>query len=215
MKKLLASLILVSIILGTSHAAEKDDFQFGIRMGAQFSKLKGESTDGPGFESKYLKSLAGPTFGFIFEIPITSYLEIRPELNFGSQGFKFAFPNDSKYNFWMGYVQVPVLIRGQFGGEKVRGFVHVGPQFGYGTFILERTKDANGEKDKKSHTFKDAKLKPFDAGLSVGAGVEFPAAKGMEVELRYYAGLKDINDNPLFKDKSKNQSLYLTVAFKF
>ncbi|HUH74018.1 MAG TPA: porin family protein [Chitinophagales bacterium] len=215
MKKLFATLFLAASLFGVSHAAEKDDFQFGIRMGAQFSELKGASNNGPSYTSKNAKSLVGPAFGFIFEIPLNAYLEIRPELNFASQGQKFDIPNIGVYNYWMGYVQVPVLLRGQYGNEKVRGFVHVGPQFGFGTFILDRVKFDNGTKDKESYTFKDQKLKPFDAGITFGAGVEFPAAKGMELEVRYYAGLANINDYGVSGLETKNRSLHLTIAFKF
>lgn len=214
MKKLLSTLLLAAVLIGSSSAADKDDFQFGIRMGAQFSKVKGISDINTNSNSKVSKSLAGPTFGFIFEIPINEYLEIRPELNFGSQGFKFKYSNDDKYNFWMGYVQVPILIKGQYGNEKVRGFVNLGPQFGYGAFILERTKDSDEKKVKESYTFKEREFKPFDAGIAVGAGVEFPAAKGIELEVRYYAGLLNFNDSDEIKEY-RNSSLYLTLNIKF
>lgn len=212
MKRLFATALLAGALFGTAQAAEKDDFQFGIRMGAQFSKLKGESDFN--FESKNAKSLVGPAFGFIFEIPVHANFEIRPELNFGSQGQKFSVSNGN-FNYWMGYVQVPVLFRGQFGSEKVRGFLQAGPQFGYGAFILARAKDNNGNKEKDSYTFKDQKLKPFDAGITIGAGVEFPAAKGIELEVRYYGGLANINDYGIDGLKTKNQSIHTTVAFKF
>lgn len=213
MKKLLSTLLLAAVLIGSSSAADKDDFQFGIRMGAQFSKLKGSAEVVTNSNKVNLKSLAGPTFGFIFEIPINEYLEIRPELNFGSQGRKFTDEKDTKYNFWMGYVQVPILLRGQYGNEKVRGFVHLGPQFGYGAFILDRFKDKDGNKDKESYTFKDL-YKPFDAGIAVGAGVEFPAAKGIELEVRYYAGLANIRKTD-DEYKSQNQAIYLTLNIKF
>ena len=215
MKKLFSTLLLSALLIGSSFAAEKDDFQFGIRMGAQFSKLKGSSEVISNSDKIDLKSLAGPTFGFIFEIPINEYLEIRPELNFGSQGRKFVDVRDTKYNYWMGYVQVPLLVRGQYGNETVRGFVQVGPQFGYGAFILDRFKDANDNKVKESYSFKEQKLKPFDAVITVGAGVEFPDAKGIEVEVRYYAGLTDINDYGIDGIDTKNTALYLTLNIKF
>jgi hypothetical protein len=43
MKKLLSTILLAAVLVGSSSAADKDDFQFGIRMGAQFSKLKGSA----------------------------------------------------------------------------------------------------------------------------------------------------------------------------
>lgn len=215
MKKILASTLILCMMVGVIHAQEKDDFQFGVRMGAQFSKLKGESVNSSNnFESKYSKSLIGPAFGFIFEIPVNAYFEIRPELNFGSQGQRFK-NGKNVYSKWMGYVQVPILLRGQYGNDKVRGFVHVGPQFGYGTFILDRFRNGSDIISKTSKSFKDSPFKPFDAGIAIGVGAEFPAAKGMEVEARYYGGFTDINDSPITTFKTRNQSVHLTVAFKF
>ncbi|MCO5234447.1 MAG: PorT family protein [Chitinophagales bacterium] len=215
MKKILASALVFTMLLGVSQAAEKDDFQFGVRMGAQFSKLKGESTKGEEIQSQYAKNLVGPAFGFIFEVPVNAYFEIRPELNFGSQGQRFKYPGDAVFSSWLGYVQVPILLRGQYGSDKVRGFVHVGPQFGFGAFNLTRLKKGSEKIEKESYSFKDQKLKPFDAGLSVGAGVEFPTAKGMELEVRYYAGLANINDYGIDGLTTKNQSLHVTLNVKF
>lgn len=215
MKRILVSTLILCMMAGVIHAQEKDDFQFGIRMGAQFSKLKGEgNSPKTTFESKHSKALIGPAFGFIFEIPVNAYFEIRPELNFGSQGQRFKNGN-SVYSKWMGYVQVPVLLRGQYGNDKVRGFLQVGPQIGYGTFILDRFRSGSDIKDKNSYSFKDQSAKPFDAGIAIGVGAEFPAAKGMEVEARYYGGFTDINDSPITTFKTRNQSVHLTVAFKF
>lgn len=214
MKKIVLSFFALTMLLSVSFAAEKDPFQFGVRMGAQFSKIKGEGKNTGEFESKYSKALVGPAFGFLFEIPVNAYFEIRPELNFGSQGQRFK-SKDLVYSYWMGYVQVPVLLRGQYGNDKVRGFVHVGPQIGYGTFILDRFRGNNIKTQKESYSFKDMKLKPFDAGMTFGAGAEFPSAKGMEIEARYYHGLTDINDTGIKSFKTRNSSVHLTVALKF
>ena len=212
MKKILATTFLsLGLLIGFAHAADKDDFQFGVRMGAQFSKVKGEIG---GSVSDNKNSLVGPAFGFLFEIPVNAYLEIRPELNFGSQGQRVK-TGGNVFSYWMGYVQVPVLVRGQYGNDKVRGFLQLGPQFGYGAFILSRLKMSNGDKEKDSYTFKDQHLKPFDAGLSLGVGAEFPAVKGIEIEARYYKGFSNISDVNIPNVSAKNQSISLTVAFKF
>jgi|GEM_PF-3909444 len=214
MRKISILTLFCLTVLTAAVAGEKDDFQFGIRLGAQFSNIKGDVDNGPQFTSQYAKSLVGPAFGFIFEIPVLEYFEIRPELNFGSQGQRFKV-NDLVYSKWMGYVQVPILFRGQYGSDKVRGFAHVGPQFGFGTFILDRLRNNDGIQEKHSYSFSDQKLKPFDAGIAFGAGVEFPSVKGMEVEARYYAGLANINDYGVSGLKTRNNSLHLTVSFKF
>ncbi|MCO5248379.1 MAG: PorT family protein [Chitinophagales bacterium] len=219
MKRILSTVFSIALLgfYMNTYAADKDNFQFGVRMGAQFSKLAAGDDADKIFnqDSKYAKSLVGPAFGFIFEIPVMANFEIRPELNFGSQGQRFKLPNDITYSYWMGYVQVPILLRGQFGNETVRGFLHAGPQFGYGTFILDRLLMKGGEKQKESYSFDDQKLKPFDAGIAIGVGAEFPKVAGMEVEVRYYLGMSNINDYGIKDLETKNRSLHLTLAFKF
>ncbi len=213
MKKILTSTLALCMMIGIVFANGKDDFQFGIRMGMQFSNLI-EKPSGLDEMSDYKKMLVGPAFGFVFEIPVLEYFEIRPELNFGSQGVRYK-DEDLVYSYWMGYVQVPIFLRGQYGTEKVRGFLQVGPQFGYGTFIMDRLRGKNIKTEKESYTFKESYMKPFDAGLSIGAGVEFPSAKGVELEARYYAGMKNISDSGLKGHSIKNQSVHFTLTLKF
>jgi hypothetical protein len=213
MKRL--STILMSMLLACSvFAGEKDQFQVGLKMGGMFSDVSGDFKKTLPFGGVgEWKKLIGPQLGLVFEIPIIEYLEIRPEINFGSQGFR-AVNGDAVLSTWMGYVQVPVLLRGQYGNEKVRGFAHVGPQFGYGLFVFDRLRNGSEVIEKTSDSFKDRNFKPFDAGLAFGAGVEFPSAKGLELELRYYTGFTNFNDIENAPEL-KNNSLMLSLGIKF
>jgi hypothetical protein len=193
-------------------AQDKDKFNFGFRMGVSFADVSPN-------ELKDAKKLVSPTAGFLFEIPILEYLEIRPELNFGSQGFRIK-TGSNVYSRWLGYAQVPILIRGQYGNDKVRGFVQAGPQFGYGAFVLDRSmnKDTD-DKEKDSYTFDELKYNAFDMGLAGGVGVEFPKAGHLELELRFYKGFSDLNDwgsggRPDGTDKLTNNALTVSLAFK-
>jgi hypothetical protein len=202
-------------------AQDKDKFNFGFRMGVSFADVNFPN------KTDAAKQLVSPTAGFIFEIPILEYLEIRPEINFGSQGFRSKVGSLTN-STWMGYGQIPILIRGQYGSEKVRGFIQAGPQFGYGAFILTRTidKDNDDIKNKESYNFDEVKLNQsaigvnaFDMGIVGGAGVELPKAGHLELELRFYKGFSDLNDwgsngRPNGVDKLTNSSLTLSLAFK-
>jgi opacity protein-like surface antigen len=67
--------------------------------------------------------------------------------------------------------------------------------------------------EKTSDSFSDRKWKPLDVGMSFGAGVEFPTANNLELELRYYKGLSDFQDidgGPSLK----NNSLLFSLAVK-
>jgi hypothetical protein len=215
MKKI--SVFLLTALMGFSvMAGEKDQFQVGLKLGGMFSNVSSELKNAKPVISGEIgdwKKLIGPQIGLFFEIPIMEYLEIRPEVNFGSQGDR-AVAGERVKTTWLGYVQVPVLLRGQYGNDQVRGFVHVGPQFGYGVFVFDREKNGSEVINKTSDSFSDRNWKPFDAGISFGAGIELPAAKGLELELRYYAGLtnfSDIENAP----EIKNNSLMFSLGIKF
>lgn len=211
MKRLSIVALLLMFSVAT-FAQDKDKFNFGFRMGTSFA-------DKSPNDDENSKKLISPAAGFLFEIPILEYLEIRPELNFGSQGFR-SKTGSLVSSTWLGYVQVPILIRGQYGNDKVRGFVQAGPQFGYGAFILSRimNKDTD-DKEKESYTFDELELKPFDMGLAGGLGVEFPKAGHLELELRFYKGFSDLKDwgsggRPDGADKVTNNALTVSLAFK-
>ena len=215
MKKL-TTLLLLCMVLMTAKAGEKDDFSFGIKLGGMISDV---DTDFKKVKPTVLgdvgdwKKLIGPQFGFIFEIPVLEYFEIRPEVNFASQGNR-AVAGEKVLSTWLGYVQVPILLRGQYGSDVVRGFVHVGPQFGAGIFVFDRERNGDEIIDKTSDSFKDRNWKAFDAGIAFGAGVEFPSAKGLELELRYYKGLSNF-ENKEGAPSIKNNSLQFSLGVKF
>lgn len=213
MKKL-TTLLLLCMVLMTAKAGEKDDFSFGIKLGGMISDIDSDFKNTKPFGGAGdWKKLIGPQFGFIFEIPVLEYFEIRPEVNFASQGLR-EVNGDIVKSTWLGYVQVPILLRGQYGSDIVRGFVHVGPQFGAGAFVFDRLRNGDEVIEKTSDSFSDRNWKAFDAGIAFGAGVEFPTAKGLELEVRYYKGLSDFQDLD-GAPSLKNNSLQFSLGVKF
>jgi opacity protein-like surface antigen len=215
MKKL-TTLMMACMLVLTVFAGEKDKFSFGVRLGGQFSDVEGDFKKvKPFLGAGDWKRLIGPTMGFVFEIPVLEYFEIRPEINFASQGNR-AINGDVVLTTWLGYVQVPLLLRGQYGSDVVRGFVHAGPQLGYGIFVFDRLRNGDEVIEKTSDSFSDRNWKPLDVGFSIGAGVEFPSAKNLELEVRYYKGFTDFNDVDVQGASAlKNNSLTLSLGVKF
>ena len=124
-------------------AGGKDKFQFGVKVGLNLAdqNFTGKKEFDQANEGSW-NLLPGFTLGFIGEIPLASFLEIRLESIFASQGRQFSYKLDKdnweKNSIAYGYVQFPVLLRGQFGNEKIRGFVHAGPQISVGVIGLYR-----------------------------------------------------------------------------
>lgn len=218
---------MISSIFSHSMAGEKDKFQFGAKVGLNLSDQKftgkKEFADLNGGD---WKMLPGFTLGFIGEIPLASFLEIRLESIFASQGRQYVTKVDGdnweKNSIVYGYVQFPVLLKGQFGNGNVRGFVNVGPQFSVGVIGLYRDKfKTDGERDSETETFnfKEENLKRFDMGLDGGIGIELKES-GFEIEVRYYQGFTDIADygdgeRPSGVDKFTNSGLSVNLGFKF
>lgn len=92
--------------------------------------------------------------------------------------------------------------------------MHIGPQFGAGAFVFDRLRNGDEVIEKTSDSFSDRNWKAFDAGIAFGAGVEFPTAKGLELEVRYYKGLSDFQNNELLPS-IKNNSLQFSLGVKF
>ena len=210
--------VIAAFLLIPAFAQDKtaEDFEWGIKFGMTVA-TQNYPGRGVGTDSD-IRQLIGPTAGFIFEIPINSWFEIRPELLYGTQGrrWKGDVPG-GRYvqveNF--GYLQIPVLAKFKHGNEKVTGFVNIGPQFGVALFGVDRFRfiPDNGEvqKERSSINFEATERRRFDAGLDFGLGMECNKT-GIEVEARYYLGLADVWDIPV---KATNRSFTLALGWKF
>lgn len=208
-------------------AGGKDKFQFGVKVGLNLAdqNFTGKKEFDQANEGSW-NLLPGFTLGFIGEIPLASFLEIRLESIFASQGRQFSYKLDKnnweKNSIAYGYVQFPVLLRGQFGNEKIRGFVHAGPQISVGVIGLYRDKfKIDGTRDSETETFnfKEEDLNRLDVGIDGGAGIEFKRS-GFEIEVRYYKGLTDIVDygdgeRPNGVSKFTNSGISVNLGFKF
>lgn len=208
-------------------AGAKDNFQFGIKVGLNLADQN--FTGKKEFEEANngnWKMLPGFTIGFMGEIPLASFLEIRLESIFASQGRQFYTKIDKdnweKNSIAYGYVQFPILLKGQFGNSKIRGFVNAGPQLSVGVIGLYRDKfKTDGTRDSETETFdfKEESLNRLDVGIDGGAGIEFKKS-GFEIEIRYYKGLTDIVDygdgtRPDGVSKFTNSGLSVNFGFKF
>jgi len=220
MKQFLVLLIVAATLL-PARAQDDEKFEWGIKIGMVLASQEYEGKSNPD-----LKQLIGPSAGFLFEIPICKYFEIRPELNFNTHGQRWVVESgDDKIvatQAW-GYLEFPILAKVKYGNEKIGGFVNVGPQFGAGLFGETRTRSKiNGERDSDRETihFDDAifDFKRFDAGMAFGLGMECNKT-GIEVEARYYIGMADIQNESIFhpssEKKTTNRSLNFMVGWKF
>lgn len=189
MKRTLLSLM---VILGFTVAASAQGFHVGAKLGANFSKIDGQ-TFKDGFELGY-------HVGGFAEIDFNEHIGIQPEVLFNQTNTKVTDdPNDvfsPGKKIKLNYLSIPVLLRINAG--KILTF-NVGPQFGI-LMNNEQTLLQNG---------KDA-FKSGDFGMVAGAQVNVGA---LRVYGRYNVGLSKVND-VVDQEKWKNQAIQLGVGFR-
>jgi len=136
MKKLIFMIAAVTLIAGNVIAQEnttdfRDQLQFGLKAGANYSNVY--STNGDAF-------VADPKFGFaggaFIAIPFGKYLGVQPELLFSQKGFQatgIILGNTYKFTRTMNYIDVPI-----FFSLKPSEFLTImaGPQYSY---LIKRT----------------------------------------------------------------------------
>lgn len=154
----------------------------------------------------------------------TGELSIQPGLNYSIKGAKLT--DNIKVN--LGYIDLPILANVRFGvtpGFNV--FVNAGPYLGYGinsksdvkkvetgiAIIDDFANTAIHKLDFNKNAFKkDGSLKPFDAGLQVGAGAEYKRAM---LSVGAQLGLTNMIRNTAIDYKMTNTSFFVTVGYRF
>ncbi len=157
-------LIPVAILAGvfTSNAQTDSDFRFGIKAGANFSKL----TNSNG------KSKIGVLAGVFSEYQLSEKLAIRSEAFFSNQGIK---GNNGTGKTKLNYLNaMPVIVKFY---PIDRFSLEVGPYTGY---LMS----------KKGGNLSRSQYRKIDYGASLGMGVKF--SDTIEFGARYFLGLRDI-----------------------
>ncbi|MTI30251.1 porin family protein [Xanthovirga aplysinae] len=191
MKKLILSIIILIIFsVSSSFAQSPAKVSMGLRAGANITKLQGKQIGG----------MQDYTTGFDFAIPIevsfSQNFALQPELHYISKGTAASLNEVLKIRAFQNYLELPILLKGKIGNEKLSGYAIAGPSFGYATNVYSIV-TIDGEKERELGDFdKDADNR-FDFGVSFGIGAELQAGEGKVVfDVRYGA---DFNDNAQFR----------------
>ena len=198
MKKavLVCSVVLVLAALASAPLKAATTFNFGIKAGASFANNLWSDDDGTE------KTIVRPTFGAFALINITPTIAIQPELNYLVMGEWWDITDGTAIEEFT-YLHIPVLLRVRLMKEgKVVPVVFAGPAVG----ILLSAKD---EGDDVKEFFKST---DFGADLGVGAEIAFGEMKAL-LDLRYYLGLTNAFNGPVFS--MKNRGFVLTAGLLF
>lgn len=171
-------------IAAASAQSDNSEIQFGVRGGANFSKI----TSNDNFESP--DSRTDFYAGLVAELPLQERFSLQGEVFYSGQGFKSSRKNalneTTDFKYKADYIQVPLLAKFYI----VEGLsVAAGPQFGFKV------------NEKLDHTTTGGKvemdnLKTFD--FQGTAGLEYKFDNGLFLQGRYSHGFSDlIKDNNL------------------
>lgn len=146
------------------------DIQFGPKAGANFSTMMGTNGAGP-------KLITAWHAGGVANFSFNKSFAVQPELVYSREG---AEKEGTKYN--LGYLRLPVLLQLRHASGL---YVQAGPQLG---LLMSAHYKMNG-----SDTKEDVKefLNKFETSLVMGLGYRAPM--GLGIDLRYAAGLSELN----------------------
>ena len=182
---------MAAILLSLTSSAQH--VNLGIKGGLNLYNIGNDNS------SKY-DMKTGFHLGLLGHIHLDRSIAVQPELVYSSQGAKYT-SSGVEYKLKLGYINVPVMLQYMFDN----GFrLEAGPQLG---FLI----NAESESNNNSITVKN-NFKTVDFGVGLGAGYIKPSS-GFGVDLRYNAGLSNINKNgPV---KSTNSGFQLGVFYQF
>ncbi len=183
-----------------------------------------ENRDYPG-----QKSLLGLTAGLGVNFPLTSdaFLSVQPEILYSQKGWAGESSNaltGYEGTYRLNYLEVPLLLKINFGGETIRAYVNAGPSVGYllggrvdgslttlGVEIFSIDKKLEFTETPSVTDLNEVNANRTDIGLNFGGGVGYSfGGKVLFLDVRYNMGLTDYNRD----FSSKNRVFALTAGLQ-
>ena len=221
-KQVIGFLALSFLFLSTHTSAQTT---FGVRAGATFNTIS--QTDVIDAVTPDIDYLVGFSGAFFAEVPITNGLSFQPELAFSQKGFSirqdadaelfgFDLPIGVRANSRFDYLEIPLLLKGKFGNEKVKGFVMAGPALGYATGGNLRTRSTGFIEFDLLNTSIDLdaiNYERFEVSGIVGAGLSIDAGFGnIMLDARFQQGFTELYDIPFLAERVRNQGFAVNAG---
>lgn len=141
--------------------------------------------------------------GVLFGSPFKTF-SLQPEVLFTLKGYQGA----SSIRQTVNYIEIPVMGRLSVGSEQSRGYLGVGPSYGYA--IGGKKRGADGKEVKQPFGDGTGGVRRSDWGLQFGLGFSQRLGSGsVQVEGRYGLGLSNISH----QSESHNRVISFTVGY--
>ncbi|MBI1286011.1 MAG: outer membrane beta-barrel protein [Flavobacteriales bacterium] len=212
--------VLSLAMVGATASTSMAQLYVGVKGGATLNSFSGKAATGTDKKMAF-----GYGFGALVNIGFNRTFSLQPEVDFIRKGGKTVSKNTSDYTqVAANYLEVPILAKAQFGGEKFKGFVVLGPYAGY--WIGGKTKSSTlGTESNESIKFDNDisddgyRQNRIDFGLDGGVGMQYAFGRSMLIlDARYGFGLSDMNRYKTEPDgykKQSNRSMQLSLGYAF
>lgn len=215
------TIILSMAIMAIANLGANAQVSFGAQAGANLAQLKSEYTSGGTTNKENGKTKVGFIAGVIVNIPFTSALSFRPELNYIQKGAKFnssstsfGITNTSTENIVMNFVELPLNVIYSMPAGPGRFSVGLGPNLSFGMSGNNKyeykttgpgfpTQSTSGKEKIKFDGKKaadlpasdnDTHLKRLDFGANAVVGYKMDM--GLFFNAGYTYGFSNLNPNP-------------------
>jgi hypothetical protein len=211
MKKLNTRLVIGIIILVTTSFAQSTKTAatyLDLMVNVVSTNVSyGESNKGI---TDYKKSIRGLQAGATFQAGITPGFSLVTELYFMRKGGKLKANNPLTTNettLHLNTLEIPVLARFHVG----KFYMNAGPSIAY---VLSGSRKINDQSNKLIFNNSVGGINRFDAGIQVGAGVQFPLKqKRLALDIRYNYGLTNISFDKEIYNRAIMISVHLSKAW--
>ena len=185
------SISIFSLFFLIANISFSQKLELGLKGGSNFATQKLSNISG-------VESITGyHVGGFIyFKLPILFGIQVEGQ--YSTQGSEFQVNQIINKNN-LSYINVPILIRNDFGPFNF----HFGPQFG---ILTDAGLTANGVKNSIKNQILNR-----DFSFVAGVAIRLPANLG--ISLRYVKGLRNISDTNILNNETKNTMFQLSLKY--
>ncbi|MCB0637037.1 MAG: PorT family protein [Lewinella sp.] len=213
----LKNLAFTLTLLLAAQIAYGQQVSIGLRAGASYFTVHDEQLDDALYD-------LGMDFALPVEISLSPLFSIQPELHFTQKGTAFESTTDGmdhRLALKTNYLELPVLLKANYGADRFQCNVFVAPSLGYALnrYTTEQLGDA--DKVKEDVDFIDEgpiQSQRWDVSVLGGIGASLQAGPGrVVIDARYSFGLMDSakfeDDRPDDWTRTTNRGCTLSVGY--
>ncbi len=217
------SFIITILLLASLHLSAQRHYSPRLYIGAKAGATMSRMDFAPTVKQSMTSGLIG---GITFRYAEEKHFGVIAELNIEQRGWKEDFEGAPfNYERTLTYLQLPLMTHIFFGSQKVKGFVNLGPEFGY---MLSNSISADFDYTNplEQPEFPDNRMteqmsmeisNKIDYGIALGIGMEYFASRrhSLTLEGRFYYGLGNIYPDSKSDTFSASRGLSLQFSLGY